>query len=91
MLMFTFKCFFLYVANQVKPPHPLTFGLTHCLCGQPLDPVGIHLLCCAHGGERIAFHDVVRDAFTSIARDVKFHILQEQIDVFSSSFLKSFC
>jgi hypothetical protein len=40
-------------------PHPLDVGLSDCIYGQLLNPIGIYLLCCAHGGERIASHDVV--------------------------------
>jgi hypothetical protein len=47
-------------------PYPLALGLTHCIYGQPLNPMGIHLLHYAHGGERITSHDVVWDAFVSI-------------------------
>jgi hypothetical protein len=36
-------------------PHPLALNLTHCICGSSLDPMGIHLHCCAHGGERMSF------------------------------------
>ncbi len=53
MLLFTSNYFFFYVVNQVSPFHLLTFGLIHCVCGQLLDPMGIHLLCCAHCGERL--------------------------------------
>jgi hypothetical protein len=88
--MFIFKCLFLHVANQVRPPHPLIFGRIHCLCGQPLDPMGIHLLCCAHGGERISFHAVIWDAFTSIARNVKFHICKNKLMFFHCLFLSPF-
>ncbi len=41
-------------------PHPLSVGLSHCIYSQPLNPIGIYLLCCAHGGERNASHDVIR-------------------------------
>ncbi len=37
--------------------HLLALGLSHYIFGQPLDPKGIHLLHCIHGGERIVFHD----------------------------------
>jgi hypothetical protein len=47
-------------------PHPLVFGITHYIFGQLLNPMGIHLLCCAHGGEKIASHDVIWDVFASI-------------------------
>jgi hypothetical protein len=47
-------------------PRPLVLGLTHYTCGQPLNPMGIHLLRYAHGGERTTSHDVIWDAFVSI-------------------------
>jgi hypothetical protein len=28
--------------------HPLVLGVSHWICNQPLDPMGIHLLCCVH-------------------------------------------
>lgn len=31
-------------------PHPLVLKVTHCICGQPLDPTRIHLLCYSHNG-----------------------------------------
>jgi hypothetical protein len=40
-------------------PHPLALGLSHCIYGQPLDPIEIHVLHCAHGEERMASHGVV--------------------------------
>jgi hypothetical protein len=40
--------------------------------------MGIHLFRYTHGGERIVSHDVVRDAFASITKDVRFHVLREQ-------------
>jgi hypothetical protein len=43
--------------------------------------MGIHLFRCTHGGERIALHDVVRDAFASIAKKARFHVSQEQTHV----------
>jgi len=43
--------------------------------------MGIHLLCCTHGGERTAFHDVVLDVFAAIAKNAKFHVLQKQTHV----------
>jgi hypothetical protein len=48
---------------------PLILGVSHCICNQPLDPMGIHLLCCTHGGERMVSHDVVQNVFVAIAKD----------------------
>ncbi len=49
--------------TKLSLPHTLTLGLTHYIRGQSLNPTGIHFLCCAHGGERIASHDAIRDFF----------------------------
>jgi hypothetical protein len=43
--------------------HPLVLGVSHCICSQPLDPIGIYLLHCAHGGKRMTSYDVVRNVF----------------------------
>ncbi len=58
-------------------PHPLALKLSHYICGQPLDSMGIHLFCCFHGKERVASHDAMWDAFASIVRDVGFHVAHE--------------
>jgi hypothetical protein len=62
-------------------PHPLVLGLTHCICGHSLNPMGIHLLHCTHGGERIASYNAIQDAFVSIVRDAGFHILHKQTHI----------
>jgi hypothetical protein len=46
-------------------------------CYQLLNPMGIHLLRYAHGGERIASHDDVWNVFVSIVKDVRFYVLWE--------------
>jgi len=38
-------------------PHSLALGLSHCIFGQPLNPMVIHFLRCTHGGERTVSHD----------------------------------
>ncbi len=35
----------------------------------------------AYGGEKTTSHDVVRDAFASNSKDVRFHVLHEQTHV----------
>jgi hypothetical protein len=55
--------------------HPLALGLSHCICGQLLNLMGIHLLCCTHGGEMMASYDVMQDVFIYIARDARFHVV----------------
>jgi hypothetical protein len=71
--------------------HPLVFGVSHCICSEPLDPIGIHLLCCTHCGERMASHDVVWDVFTTITIDVRFHVSQEQTHVLPPHALQFLC
>jgi hypothetical protein len=51
------------------------FELTHCICGQPLDLVGTHFFYCSCGGKRTTFHYVIWDAFTSIMKDTRFHVV----------------
>jgi hypothetical protein len=41
--------------------------------------MGIHLLCCVHGNERIGTHDAIHDTFATIARNVGFHMGQKQL------------
>lgn len=53
------KVFSIVLGIRLGFPHPLALSLSHCICGQPLDPMWIHLLSCAHGGERMASHDVM--------------------------------
>jgi hypothetical protein len=60
------------IRSKLGLSHPLILGVSHCICNQPLDPMGIHFLRCMHGGERMASHDVVWDAFVAIAKDARF-------------------
>ncbi len=71
-------------------PRPLTFKVTHCLYGQLLNVVKTHLLLCSHGGEWIASHDLVQNAFVSIAKDIRFHVSHEQTHVLPSPSLVFF-
>jgi hypothetical protein len=68
-------------------PHPLTFCLTHCVFGQLLNRLGIHLLHCAHSGERTTSYDIVWDVFASITKDERFYVLRKQIHVLQLFFL----
>ncbi len=76
--------------TRLNLPHPLALGLTHCICGQSLDPMGIHLFCYTYGGENILFHYVVRDVFVSITRDTRFNVLWEQTHVLLLPFFSIF-
>jgi hypothetical protein len=39
--------------------HPLVLRVSHCICSQLLNPMGIKIFRYIHGGERMALHDVV--------------------------------
>ncbi len=99
LLAFVIPCFHLLsnvfsstMLTKLSLPHPLILGLTHYIsCGELLDPLGIHLFQCAYGGERIASHDAVWDAFASIVRNAGFHVLWEQTHILPLPFLQSSC
>jgi hypothetical protein len=74
--------FFFAMQNRLGLPPLLAFDLSHCICGQPLGPMGIRFLCCAHGGEKMVSHDPMWDAFTSIMRNASFHVACEQTHIF---------
>jgi len=51
--------------------------MSHYICSEPLDPMGIHLFRYAHGGEKITSHDVMWDVLVAIVENAKFHILRK--------------
>jgi hypothetical protein len=55
-------------------PHPSITNIYQCVCTHPIDPMGIHLLCCAHGNERIRTHNAICDTFVAITQNVSFHV-----------------
>jgi hypothetical protein len=55
-----------------------------------ISPMGIHLLCCAHGNEHTRTHDVVHDIFITTMRNVGFHMEQKQLHVFVLATSNSF-
>jgi len=71
-----FKIFFITLHSKLSLSHPLVFGVSHCICSQPLDPMGIHFFRYAHGGERTISHNVMQDVFLAIAKDARFHVLR---------------
>jgi hypothetical protein len=73
-----FKTSFHCVTHLVGPPPPISTWFVIL----QLYIIGIHFFHCTHGGERMVSHDVVWDAFASIARDLGFHVLHEQTHIF---------
>jgi hypothetical protein len=39
-----------------------------------INPMGIHLLHCAHGNEHTRTHDAICDIFAAITQNVSFHV-----------------
>jgi hypothetical protein len=58
--------------------------------GWLLNPMGIHLLWYAHGGERTASHVAVHDVFVSIAKDARFYVFWKQTTFFRHLFFRLF-
>jgi hypothetical protein len=75
--LFDFKCFLPWMCISLGLPHPLAISLSHCIFGQPLDPMKIHLFCWVHGREMITSHNVIWNAFASIVRNASFHVMHE--------------
>jgi hypothetical protein len=74
---------------QLGLPHPLIAGILQCVCTHPMNLMGIHLLCCAHGNKHIRIHDAICNTFTAIIWDVDFHVGWKQIHVFLSNTFNS--
>jgi hypothetical protein len=47
-------------------PHPSIASILQCMCTHPIDPMGIHLLCCAHVNKRTWTHDVFATPLLSL-------------------------
>ncbi len=69
--------FFNFLHNTLYPiwttPSSIA-GIPRCVCTHLIDPMGIHLLCCAHNNECTKTHDAICDTFVAIAWDVNFHV-----------------
>jgi hypothetical protein len=91
----TFKLFFTIFSTllwtRFRLPHPSNTSLPQCVCTHPIDHVGIHLLCCAHGKEHTKTHDVISDIFVSIAWYASFHMGWKQLHVLPLVILNSYC
>ncbi len=75
---------------QLILPHPSIVNKPWCVCTHPIDPMGIHLLHCAHGNEHIGTHDVIRNIFAAIVWNVGFHVGRQQLHAFFSTTFNSF-
>ncbi len=70
-------------------PHPLVIGLTHSIYGQSLDPMGIHVVHCAHGEKRTTSSGVIQDALHPLQKMQSLMFFQKQTHVLSPPFFQS--
>jgi len=86
-----FKCFSTMLCIRLGLSYPLVLGVSHDICSQPLDLMGIHFLCHTHGEEKMTSHDVVQNIFITIAKDAGFQVLWKQTHVLLPPTLQSLC
>jgi hypothetical protein len=65
-------------------PHPLVPSLLHGVWTHPINPLGIHLLECAHDNEHTWPHDAIQDVVALITWEVNFQVVHEQLHMFPS-------
>jgi hypothetical protein len=80
----SFPIFSITLCTRLGLPHPSIACIPWCVCTHPIDPMGIHLLCCAYNNKRTRTHDAIHNTFATIARDVGFHMGWKQLQVFLS-------
>jgi hypothetical protein len=83
--------FYTVFHTQLGLPHSSIASIPWCVCTHPIDSLGIHLLHCAHGNERIETYDAIRDTFAAIARDASFHMEWKQLRALLSITFNSSC
>jgi hypothetical protein len=69
---------------------PSIIGIPRCVCTHPINPMGIHFLCCVHGNKHIKTHDAICDTFVAITWNVSFHMGRKQLHVLPSTTFNSF-
>jgi hypothetical protein len=91
----TFQLFFPIFSTtfrmQFELFHPSIASISQCVCTHPINPMGIHLLCCVHDNKCTRTHDVICDTFGTIVQDVDFHVRWEQLHVPPSNTFNSSC
>lgn len=90
IFLFGFKKDSFVLCTSLGLPHPLIIGFIHCICDYGLDLVGTHLFHWSHGGEQTTSHNVFRDVFAFIMKDVGFHVFREQIHTLPLRYFESF-
>jgi hypothetical protein len=72
-------------------PHSSIAHIPWCVCTNPIDLMGIHLLCCVHSNKHIRTHDGIDDTFVAIVWDVGFQVGWEQLHALPSTTFNSSC
>ncbi len=86
-----FSIFFIVFQIWLRLPHPSIVSIPWCVCTHPIDPMGIHLLCCVHANELTWTHDAIHYTFVAIMKDVGFHVGQEQLHALPSNTFNFSC
>ncbi len=63
-------------------PHPMVPHFSQCQCGHTIDDLGIHLLRCLCGSERIIAHDTLWETIAAIASKSEAHVQREVSHLF---------
>ncbi len=63
-------------------PHPIVAHISWCECVHTIDDLGLHLLCCPCGNERILAHDTLWDINATITSKNGTHIQREVFHLF---------
>jgi len=83
--------FFIVVRIWYGLPHPSIVNIPWCVCTHPINPMGIHFLCCVHANKLTWTHDVIHYTFVAIMKDVGFHVGQEQLHALPSNTFNFSC
>jgi hypothetical protein len=75
---------------SITRPPPHSPQPPKCVCTHPIDPMSVHLLCCAHGNECMGTHDAIHNTFVAIVQNVGLYVGQEQLHALSSTMFDSF-
>jgi hypothetical protein len=76
---------------QLELSHPSIASIPWCVYTHPIDPMGIHILCCAHGNEHTGTHNEIRNTFVAIVQNVGFHMGWKQLRALLATMFNSSC
>jgi hypothetical protein len=78
----SFAHFFTTFHIRFDISHPIVSHLSQCQCGYTINDLGIYLLCCPCGNERIVAHDTLWDIVVTITSESWAHVQKEVSHLF---------